>query len=280
MAEVENSISKVAKTSCDDESDIRKDLLCYLQKELRSFIAKNSHLTLNSLSKKVSVSEPSLRRLYKGQIKTLPTMTTILSLLSFINGTDDIKKLLQSLPVEMGKFLESKINYVREIDQLSYSEDLSLRLKDPLDYLIFKLSSHEAGLKEEQLTELFGFLGLERVKQLEKDGLVKWDENRWRSLKGNFSLSHELFVDHFKSVASFIKPHKHSSAPNSLSPIFSNFSVSLNKQAYSKLLNVQRQANKKIIEIMTSESSKGEIPTFFLNAIDTLDTKSADEFLD
>jgi hypothetical protein len=52
----------------------------------------------------------------------------------------------------------------------------------------------------------------------------------------------------------------------------------LNKAAYSKILSVQRAANKKIVQIMQSDESQGEIPSFFLNAIDTLDEKIADEF--
>jgi len=87
-------------------------------------------------------------------------------------------------------------------------------------------------------------------------------------------------VEHFKTMADFIKPHKHANANKAYSPIFSNYSASINKLAYSEILKVQRKATKKIAKILNSQKSLGSIPTFIINAVDTIDSRCADEFPD
>ena len=276
--EVENF--EVSKSNSEVTHASKYDVLSYLRHELSSYLSKHPHLTLNSLSKRCRVSEPTLRRLHKGQIKTLPTLTTVISLLSYLYGTEEVKEILDSMPLDIKEYFEKKTEFANELDQLTYSEDLSQELEDPIKYLIFKLAANSCGVSLQKVSELFGRYGEKQVQLLKKSGLIEIREGKAFGLKGNFSLSNELFVDHFKAVADFIKPERHAGANPKYSPIFSNFSVGLNKSAYSKILNIQRSANKKIVQVMKNEDAKGDIPTFFLNAIDTLDEKIAEDFSD
>ena len=52
-------------------------LLCFLEDRGR-------HMSLYALSKKCTVSEPTLRRIKNNQTKTLPNTSTIIGLLSYI----------------------------------------------------------------------------------------------------------------------------------------------------------------------------------------------------
>ncbi len=279
MAEVEKFRQpKASSSSFEEERREQGEVLAFLRSELEKYLDRNQQLSLNSLSKRCSISEPTLRRIYKGKIKTVPNVTTIFNLLSYLYGTDDVKILLTLVPSSVSDFFNQKMGFLDELNQATYSDDLTESLSDPVKYLIFKIASNDAGITETKLLDLFGQHGKKQVMSLINEGLIELKDGVYYGLKGNFLLSNDVFVDHFKAVADFIKPHKHAQANPKYSPIFSNFSVSLNKTAYSKIVNLQRRTNKKIVEMMKSEESKGEIPAFFLNAIDTLDEKIADEF--
>ncbi len=56
-----------------DSNSLRESLI----ERLQDYFMRYPHVSLNALAKKCRISEATLRRLYRGQIKTLPTETTI-----------------------------------------------------------------------------------------------------------------------------------------------------------------------------------------------------------
>lgn len=254
------------------------DVLTHLQAILNDFLERHPNMTVNGLSKRCAVSEPTLRRIRNGQVKTLPSVTTMVDILSYISKEKSIVGIVEKYPGPVGEFLKEKIPQTNNSKTPEYSEVLNRTLKDPVKYLIYKLAANDVGIDLEKVVELFGRYGESHLEELMQQNLVELRDDRYFAKIENFVLSHDLFVSHFKTVADFIKPQKLITASRAHSPLFANYSGSINKKAYSAILNIQRAALKKIINILVDEKSSGEIPTFVLSAIDTLDSKSADEF--
>ena len=255
-----------------------RDVFLQLQTVLIEYLKKHPHLTTAGISKRCAISEPTLRRIRSGQVKTLPSVTTIVELLVYISKESSATKLLERYPGPLAEYLKDKLVQFESWKEIKYSKDLSRALKDPIKYLIYKLAAMPEGVASQRVIELFGNYGENLVKSLADEGLLALKQGRFHALEKSYSLSHDDFVEHFKTTANFIKPHKHAMSAKQYSPIFSNYSNGLNKKAYSEILKIQRIANKKILAILNDKSCEGSIPTFVLNAVDTIDLFCADEY--
>ncbi len=255
-----------------------RDVFLHLQQILTDYLKKHPHITTAGMSKRCAISEPTLRRIRSGQVKTLPSVTTIVELLVYISKEDSAQKLLATYPGPLAEYLKDKLVQFEFRNEIKYSEPLSRALKDPIKYLIYKLAAMPKGVAPQRITELFGNYGETQVKNLLEEDLLFIEKGRLHGKIKNYALSNDDFIEHFKSTANFIKPHKHAMAAKQYSPIFSNYSNGLSKKAYSEILKIQRAANKKIIAILNDKNAEGAIPTFILNAVDTLDKYCADEY--
>ncbi len=255
-----------------------RDVFLQLQSILIDHLKKHPNLTTAGISKRCAISEPTLRRIRSGQVKTLPSVTTIVELLVYISKEDSALKLLHRYPGPLAEYLKDKLVQFECWKEIRYSKDLSQALKDPIKYLIYKLAAMPEGVASKRVLELFGSYGENSVRTLADDGLLAFTDGRFHALEKSYSLSHDDFVEHFKTTANFIKPHKHAMSARQYSPIFSNYSNGLSKKAYSEVLKIQRAANKKILAILNDKSCEGFIPTFVLNAVDTIDQLCADEY--
>ncbi len=249
-----------------------------LQSILTDYLDSRPHLSLNGLAKRCTVSEPTLRRIKKGQLKTLPEVSTIIDLLMYISQERNARKIPQLFPGPLAEYLKSKTPQIDAMVEIEVSESLTQSLKDPVKYLIYKLSVNTDGVSMDKVVEMFGSYGEKQIQELLQENLLELKDGCYYGKVQNFCLSHSVFVKHFKATADYIKPEKSASAPRNLSPIFKNYSTGLNKKAYAEILKIQKQALKKILKVMVDKNSEGPIPAFYLAALDTLDHKSADEF--
>lgn len=253
----------------------------HLQDVLNLYMADHPNLTLNGLSKRCDVSEPTLRRIKKGQCKRIPNVGTVISLLSYVYKENDVKIIIKNIGDPLSSFLTEKtpISYIKDVTSIECPQDLGDSLEDPVKYLIYKLAGNPLGVSPDKVLELFGPYGEKQLEYLIKKELVeKKDDGNYHGKVEFFSLPNETVVPNFKATADFIKIDKISNATRELSPMVSNFSSGVNKKAYSELLKVQRAAQRKIAEILFNEKNKGDIPAFVLMATDTLDVKIAEEF--
>lgn len=278
MQEMLSPIENLQEKSNGKEVFSIRAAFLQLQGIMEHYLATYPNVSLNGLAKRCAVSEPTLRRIRKGQTKTLPSVTTIIEILSYILKEDEMDKLIPMVGGPLAKYLKDKTSQLNARADLVVSEELTQTLKDPIKYLVFKLTVHTPGVQLEKVVELFGSYGEKQLLQLEKEGLVIRNENNFKAKIDYFALSNEVFVDHFKTTADFIKPHKHASAAKAYSPIFSNYSSSINRKGYSEVVKIQRAANRKIAALLADPKYQGSIPTFALNAVDTLDNICADEF--
>ncbi len=245
-----------------------------LQKVIRGYLDKHTRISLNGLSKRCTVSEPTLRRIMNGQVKTTPTLTTVVDILSTINKEGNIRTLADMYPGPLAEVLSEgfSIFEAEELDYV-YNQKLNEVLKDETSYLIYKLAANRCGLAQSKIRELFGLVGEEKIYNLKKEDLLEEKIERgqvhYHAKIVGFSLDHKLFVKNFKSVANFIKTGTQTGPKTNL---YYNFSESVNEQGRREILRLQKEALRKIAKILDDERFAGDIPLFVLSAVDDMDS--------
>lgn len=273
MIQQSNFESQPLKASKDQ---MPQSVVEHLRVVVHHYLEKRPHLSINGISKKCSVSEPTLRRIMSGKVKTVPQITTLLDILTFVANTTQVRELVKRYPGPIADHLLETMPYLEDVDQ-DYSTALNEELKDPIKYLIYKMSLNHCGVTERKIAELYGKHGLQLLQDLTEKGYIQHSpENIFRAKARVYGGSHKDFVKNFKLIADFIKTDKLQNR-KPLNPYFVNMSDSLSVEAYDKIRRLQSQLDKKIRKIVSEESSKGEIPFFYIGAIDTLDLKSAYE---
>lgn len=243
---------------------------------LETYMGLYPTLSINHLSKKCGVSEPTLRRIKNRQLKRLPSTTNILKLLSHISKRNKISELIDFFPGSLVEFIKESMTQILDND-LNHVTDLTQHLKNPTAYLIYKLSANDTGVTAEKILQLFGMFGEQQVQKLLEKELLRETDNRYFAKHTRFCLAPEVFREHLRATSDFIKPENLTNSPYKYSQMFYNLSSSVNIETYAKILKIQRTAIRKIRDLIFDEKSHGEIPTFIIGAIDSLDNKSAHE---
>jgi hypothetical protein len=262
-------------TVVTDIKENSNELLLALQQILQNYLKERPARSVNGLSKKCVVSESTLRRILSGQIKTMPTATTVLDILTTISKEKNIQNILKLYPGTIANYLETNLPQSENV-LTEYCQELNQVLKDSSTYIIYKLASNSMGLRREKIIELFGLHGIACADVLVENKYLSLTDNIYRSQIENFTLHHDTFVQKFKAVADFIKIQKNIEREH-LNPLLVNYSESVSAEAYKEIVSLQKRTLKKIRDIMSAKDSQGQIPLFLLLAIDTLDTKSANE---
>lgn len=254
------------------------ELLNGLRATLTEYFDKHRNMSLNGLAKKCSVSEPTLRRIFKGQVKTLPNSTTILEVLSAISGEKNTAKLADRYSGPIGDYLRLIQPQIEDC-QPDFDNAVHAEFKDPVKYVIYKLSANSSGVTAQKIQDLFGARGLTCAEDLLRKNFVQKSGETYRSHVRNFTSSGLSFIDNFKVLAEFLKA-KFSVQKPGLNPLVANYSESVTPKAYQEIMQIQKKTLMKIRKIMSAPESQGSIPLFMLLAIDTLDHKTAHEIAD
>jgi transcriptional regulator with XRE-family HTH domain len=261
----------------DERRGDSQDLLGQIQSLVESYLKSHSHLSVNSLSKKCGVSEPTLRRILSGKVKTVPQVSTLLDILTYLDKTVSVRKIVSLHPGPIADYLRKAMPYLEEIDS-EYSGRVNEELKDPVKYLIFKLALNSSGVLESKIQELYGTHGIKLLQEMvEAEIIVKTANGICRTKTKSYNSSSKDFVRNFKVVADFIKTNKFRNR-KPYNPLHANCSESIHLDAYESIVRLQKKTQKKIRKILSDPENRGEIPFFQLVAIDTLDLKAAFEF--
>lgn len=251
----------------------------HLQTVLLEYLEAHPNLSLNGLSKRCGVSEPTLRRIRHGQVKTIPNVSTIFTFLTYVYQETEVERLVNLVGEPLAGFLNDKAANLKNFNKIEYSEDLTEILRDPVKYVIYKIAAGGHGLTADKVLDLFGTHGERQLQSLVTCGWMYKENELYFVKTPNFSLSYDVFVEHFKVMADFIKPEKHANAQGDFAPLFVSQSSSVNKEAYKEIRKIYKKAVLRVSEIVNNPQSFGPIPTFVLSAVDTMDTFCADEII-
>lgn len=267
----------VEVTRQKSEDHVPHPLFVELQAVLHKYLSSRNHLSINSLSKKCQVSEATLRRIYKGQVKTLPNITTILDILSTITGKTAASEIANVFPGPIADFLRRAVPQIDDC-QTHYDANLNKEFENPVSYLLYKLSANRQGLSEQIAQNLFGAQGLQSLQNMvEKNYIIKKGEFYFSNVK-NFTTTKRDFVKNIKVIADFIKLRFSVTQPL-LNPLLANYSESVSEEAYKEIAQLQIKTLEKIRSITSNEKNSGPIPLFLFMAMDTLDSRTAFEIV-
>jgi len=259
------------------ETDVHP-VIAHLQTVIRDFLKENPRLSVNAISKRCSVSEPTLRRIAKGQVKTVPNVTTVVDIVSYFLKTHSLKEIYFAYPGPIGDYIKEQFPTVQDLHMdTRFDEKLNKSISDSTSFVIYNLSCATHGVGQKEILNLFGHLGLHRLEELILDDVIYENNGRFFAKQSLWTSGPEMSAKHIKTLADFIKPAK--VKPNSLlTPMFANLTGSISKEAYTKILRVNRAAYRRTAEILRNEDSAGPIPMFFIGALDTLAPQAAYEY--
>ncbi len=257
------------RASFEDQGELQ--LVDHLQQILVQYLERNPYASLSSIGRRSGVSEPTLRRIKAGQIKTAPTTSTVIKLLTYISGETSLKTITDLYRGPISDFLKENLP---QIDQtaIEYDQELNEQLKDNTKYLIYKLAANSSGTHRAQVETLLGQAGLLVLDEMVENGLLTVENNKYKSHKKTYALDPNLFKEKFRFMSHFVSTGENSAGASNPS-VHVNYSNSVNPAAYRKICKIQKNALAKIRGVMESPDAQGEIPLFCLVAIDEVSNK-------
>ena len=242
-------------------------LVTQLRDVINDYFTKYPNTSINGLAMRSNVGATTLRRILSLEIKGDPSPHTVLNIASAISKEKRLSKLVQMFDGPMGELIrESFSTYVEVYAPHKFDPDLNEVLRDRVSYFVYKLTANRSGAREDEIFDLFGQPGVERLKKLRKDNLVRLEGAQYHAVEKNFSLDLNVAKEHLPELVKFYHPENLDRGLN----IFYTLSESLNKEAIKKVKDIQREAAKKIYEIMNAPESDGTIPYFTVQLADVL----------
>ncbi|NQY99072.1 MAG: hypothetical protein HRT45_00210 [Bdellovibrionales bacterium] len=272
----QNEESSSVSMQADNGTSI---VMTELQHLLNDYRAKHPGLSLYRLSGLTGVSEPTLRRISSGDFRQVCQTKNLLGVLKLVFKKDSISELIACTSGFIKSHLEERFPQASLKEEISYREDLTEKLSEPLKYLVFKrIDTSHSGVSLSEIRRMFGDYGVLKCEELIDDQLIKSSDGVLKSSIASYCMSNECFVKNFKSVAGYIKATADIKGMPYLRPRFANYSAALNQKGFKKAQRLLKETNEKMGQILTEPEYKGSIPTFYLSAIDSLDTKLPHEF--
>ena len=103
MATIDPKTNKKPDTVIDQLSDIIVD-----------YLKSNPRISLNGLSKRCQISEPTIRRIAKKQVKTVPTVSTVIDLLKTISRDDNVGNIIKMYPGPVADYIQETFPQLNE----------------------------------------------------------------------------------------------------------------------------------------------------------------------
>lgn len=249
MVEQEFQVSKIQTVN----SELRELLQAYLE--------KHPKLTVNALAQRAGVPGTTLRRLIQDENKSEVAPHTVLQLVSYLYKEKRISKILEVCPGEIGELLR------KSFDQFIFSEKSEHKLnadhnelfKDETNYVIYKLAANKFGTSRGEIEAVVGLMGMRKLENLLKLEVLKEEsDGRIHAIEKNFSVDLKLAHQLTHTLVDFYKPERVQDGFN----LFYSLSEGLNEEGIKKVKEIEKDAVKKVFEVMNSEQYQGLIPYF------------------
>ena len=240
-----------------------------LRNLIEEYLANHTSLTLNALAERSKVAATTLRRLMQGEQGGQLAPHSVLSLVSYLLKEKRLSSLLTKVDGPVGELLR------RSFDQFIFSEDtkhevsqdLNTLFQDRQIYLIYKLAANQCGTSTAEVVEQFGSVGLQKLQYLIEQGVILKDkENRLHAKQKNFSVDLTLAHNLSHSLLDFYKPLDVEKGLN----LFYSLSEAMTLEGIKKIKGIEKEAVKKIFEVMNQKQFQGEIPYFTIVLSDVL----------
>lgn len=241
-----------------------------LRELTNNYLTKHPGLTLNALSQRSGIAATTLRRLMQEENRSELAPHSVLALVSYLLKEKRISFILNKVDGPVGELLRKSFDqfiFNEASSTHELNEDLNKILQDKTNYLLYKLAANQCGTSIEEVKNLFGLSGLCKLNALmEKNWIIADENERLHAKEKNFSLDLELAHRHTHSLVDFYKPLDIDKGNN----LFYSLSEGMNASGIKKIKEVEKEAVKKIFEIMNDQNFQGNLPYFAVVLSDIL----------
>jgi hypothetical protein len=264
-----NTLQLISKYMNELTSTSYSSVTNQLRELTQNYLTKHPTLTLNALAQRSGVAATTLRRLMQEDSRSDLAPHSVLALVSYLLKEKCISKILKKVEGPIGELLR------KSFDQFIFNEntnhelnsDLNKILEDKTTYLIYKLAANKCGTTIDEIKKLFGLTGMHKLNFLIESKWVYTDlAERLHAKDKNFSLDLELAHQHSHALVDFYKPRDVDSGQN----LFYSLSEGMNSAGIKKIKEIEKDAVKKIFEIMNDEKFQGTNPYFAIILSDIL----------
>lgn len=247
-----------------------------LRQLTESYLAKHPGLTLNALATRCGVPATTMRRLMQkgviGEQKNELAPHSVLSLVSYLLKEKKISSLLKKIDGPVAELLNrcfDQFIFDEHSSQHTLNSDLNAIFQDKTSYLIYKLAANQCGTTMDEIKNVFGLLGLQKLSELiEKNWIVADEEcnELLHAREKNFSVDLGLAHQLTHSLVDFYKPRDVEAGFN----LFYSLSEGMNEEGIKKIKEIEKDAVKKIYDLMNNKNHQGDIAYFAVVLSDVL----------
>lgn len=238
------------------------------------YLEKHPGLTLNALAGRSGVPATTMRRLMKSTDSDKSELAphTVLSLVSYLLKEKKISMLLKKIDGSIAELLNrcfDQFIFDEETSNHQLDTDLNNLFKDKTTYLVYKLAANRCGTTMEDIKNIFGLLGLQKLNDLMEKGWITADLKNSEILHAkekNFSVDLALAHELTHSLLDFYKPRDLEAGLN----LFYSLSEGMNQKGIQKIKEIEKDAVKKIFETMNDLQYLGSIPYYAVILSDVL----------
>ena len=235
------------------------------------YLEKHPTLTLNALAQRSGVPATTMRRLMQEEQRSELAPHSVLALVSYLLKEKKISKILKVCdgPVAglLTKCFESFV-FDENTSEHEISEDLNNIFQDKMNYLIYKLAANKCGTSVEEVKNAYGLMGLKKLNALIEKNLiiVTAESERLHAKQKNFTV--DLALAHELSHA-LVDQYKPCDVKMGLN-LFYSLSEGMSEEGIKKIKEIEKEAVKKIFDLMNTENLQGDIPYFALVVSDVM----------
>lgn len=238
-----------------------------------AYMNRHPGLTLNALAQRSGVPATTMRRLMKSDTeKSELAPHSVLSLVSYLLKEKKISALLKKVDGPVAELLNrcfDQFIFDEESSGHTLNSDLNNLFKDKTTYLIYKLAANQCGTSLEEIKNIFGLLGLQKLSEMVDHGWIVKDASNAEVLHAkekNFSVDLVLAHQLTHSLVDFYKPRDVEAGYN----LFYSLSEGMNQEGIKKIKEIEKDAVKKIYDLMNDKKYQGIIPYFAVVMSDVL----------
>ncbi len=233
-----------------------------LKSLVSSYLDNHKGLTLNALATRSGVPATTMRRLMQEDQRQELAPHSVLALTSYLLKEKKISALLKKVNGPIAELLNRSFDQFIFDDKSAPHElhtDLNSLFRDKTVYLIYKLAANACGTSVREIKNIFGILGIEKLNELVELNWIIIDENeRLHAREKNFSVELALAHQLTHSLVDCYKPKDADKGFN----LFYSLSEGMNEEGINLIKEIEKNAVKKIFDLMSDKKLQGNIPYY------------------
>lgn len=233
-----------------------------LREMTTAYLNQHPSLSLNSLAIRSGVPATTMRRLMQEENRTELAPHSVLSLVSYVLKEKRISRLLQIIDGPVADLLKKCFDqFIFDEAKSDHKIDSNLNetLRDKVAYLVYKLAANHCGVSFDELKNTLGLEGLKKCHELLAQKWLIIDQNgKIHAKEKNFTLDLVTAHQHSHTLIDQYRPSEVKSGIN----LFYSLSEAMTSEGIKQIKEIEKDAIKKIYDVMTNQNYQGDIPYF------------------